>query len=380
MKKILFILPSLGVGGMERMQVTIANVLARIGYDITVMTFDEGEDLASELLPQIRFVHKLPKYRLLKQIPKIKYLFDDGLWETRASATALHRYYVGKDKYDVEIAFFRGRSVKTISGALDRKVKRIAWVHSDFRHAGGVTANFHSIEETRDAYRQFNHVVCVSNQAMEGFKEVVGDTGNLLMIYNMVPGDEIKAKAILEPEVKVKKASFHIVIVGRLNDGIKGQTRLIHAVSQLHEEGYNISLAIVGSGQDEDKIREYIAKRNASEYISMTGNQSNPYPYMKEADLLVCASFFEGFNLTVVEALILGTPVLSTDCTGPHEILGDGKFGLLVENSTEGIYCGIEQLLNDNQLLLEYRQKANERAGYFDLKTSINQIVDVIEV
>lgn len=380
MKKILFILPSLTVGGMERMQVTIANALARIGYDITVMTFDEGEDLVSELLPQVRFVHKLPKYRFLKKIPKIKYLFDDGLWETRASATALHRYYVGKEKYDVEIAFFRGRSVKTISGVLDSKVKRIAWVHSDFRYAGGVTANFQNLEEARIAYKKYDSVVCVSNQALEGYKSVIGDTGNLTTIYNMIPRDEICAKANLKPELHVNKSKFHVVIVGRLNDSVKGQIRLINVVSKLYGEGYDISLAIVGGGPDEEKIGAAILNAGAQGYISMTGNQCNPYPYIKEADLLVCASYFEGFNLTVAEALILETPVLSTCCTGPNEILDRGRYGMIVDNSEIGLYKGLKDCLQKPQMLNDFVQKGKIRCTEFIDTNGIRNVVNMIEV
>ena len=66
---------------------------------------------------------------------------------------------------------------------------------------------------------------------------------------------------------------------------------------------------------------------------------------------MVCASYFEGYNLTVAEALIVGTSVLSTRCAGPCEILDDGKYGLLVENSEAGLYNGIKAFLDSSRSL-----------------------------
>ena len=107
----------------------------------------------------------------------------------------------------------------------------------------------------------------------------------------------------------------------------------------------------------------------------MTGSQDNPYPYIKSSDLLVCASYFEGYNLTVAEALILGTPVLSTNCAGPNEILDNGKYGLIVDNSEEGLYSGIKDSLDNPEKMQYYKKKARERLDFFNE----NKIVDKIE-
>ena len=111
----------------------------------------------------------------------------------------------------------------------------------------------------------------------------------------------------------------------------------------------------------------------------MTGSQNNPYPYIKNADLLVCASYFEGYNLTVAEALILGVPVLSTDCTGPNEILDRGRYGMIVENSKEGLYRGLKELMDNPEKLDYYKRKAKERLGFFDEEKTIKQITDLFE-
>ena len=127
------------------------------------------------------------------------------------------------------------------------------------------------------------------------------------------------------------------------------------------------------------KIKKAIDERGAGGYITLTGSQKNPYPYIKEADLLVCSSYFEGYNLTVAEAVVLGVPVLSTRCAGPCEILDGGEYGMIVENSEDGLYEGLKKLLCDKALLENYREKAIERRDFFDKEKLLGQILGVIE-
>lgn len=380
MKRILFILPSLGIGGLERVQVTLANALVKHGYDVTVMVLENVTDLADELDEDVHFIYKPPKQHIGNRIPYIRHkLYDDGMWETRASAKQLYDYYIIEEKYDVEIAFFRGMPVKIISGSTNAKAVKLAWVHSDFSKADGFSNNFRSVFEAKKAYLSFDKVICVSKQAAKGFIQTLGDTGNVMTIYNILPVSEILQKAKEHPEFEIHKSSFHVVLVGHLIDSTKGQTRLISSVSRLRTEGYDISLALIGRGPDEEVLLNEIKEKNAERYISVIDGKKNPYLYIKEADLLVCASYFEGYNLTVSEALILGVPVLSTDCTGPNEILDYGKYGMIVENSEEGLYNGLKLFAENPDLLKEYKEKALQRLDFFDEDRIIKQITELFE-
>lgn len=376
--KILFIVPSLTVGGMERMQVTLANALYRSGYDITIMLLNPVYDLADDLDSGIRLIYK--PYREFPVRRRLKYIwtfYDDGVWERRASSKKLHKYYVGKEHYDVKIAFFRGLPVK-ILGFREKNVKHLAWVHSDFQKAVGYANNFKSLEAVKKAYSNYDRVICVSKEAQCGFEKVIGNTGNLSTVYNMLPIDEIKKKAEESLVISGKRHTLNLVLVGRLLDSAKGQIRLIHVIAQLVSENYDVGLTLVGSGVDEEKIREVIKKCNLEEQVVLVGNQKNPYPYIKQSDVLVCASYFEGYNLTVAEALIVGTAVISTRCTGPCEILDDGKYGLLVENSEDGLYSGIKALLDHPELVGQYKERARARERFFDEKELLNQILNLM--
>ncbi len=380
MKKILFILPSLVLGGLERELVTLANRMQSAGYSVTVMILANNRELENELNDGIKLIYKENKRPIGKSIPYIRYKFyDDDMWETRVSPATLYKYYVGREKYDVEIAFFHGFSVKILSGSTNKNAVHIAWVHNDFTKICNYRFKFKSMDEVRKAYQTFDHVVCVSEAARQGYLSVIGDTGNTVTVYNMLPVERIKQLSRAEIPFPYPGAGLRLVLVGRLRDSHKGQLRLIEVVSRLHAEGYDLSLTLVGDGDDREMIEQEILRRSAEQYIFAVGSQKNPYPFIAGADMLVCASYYEGFNLTVAEALILEVPVISTRCTGPCEILDDGKYGMLVENSAEGLYAGIKEMLDEPERLNAYRKKAAERRDFFDENRIFNQITDLIE-
>ena len=376
--KILFIIPSLGIGGLEKVQVTIANRLAERGHDVTILHLNECDTLKSSLDKRVKLVYKVYKNHLGKKIPLVRHLlYDDGLWETRASATQLYRYYVGAEKFDVEVAFFRGLCLKILSGSTNRKAKHIAWIHSDFRKAKGYYNNFHSKEEVRQAYAALDAVVCVSKETEEGFIEIMGDTGNTRVIYNLISVNDIVRLSKEPCEYTYPRADFHIVLVGRFINRIKGQRRLMRAVARLRDNGVDISLLLMGVGEEEEKLRSLIKEHRAEGFMTILSGCTNPYPYIKEADALVCASYYEGYNLTVAEALILGVPVISTNCTGPNEILEDGKYGMIVDNSELGLYRGLKELAKHPMQLRMYRIRAKQRLDFFDEDRILDEILQL---
>lgn len=377
MKKVLFILPWLEIGGMERMQVTLANALSRLGYEVTIMTLQQGDALRKQLEASVRFIYREPKrFSIMRRIPYIRHKFyDDGMWETRASAKALYQYYVGAGRYDIEIAFFRGLPVKIISGSTNPMSVKIAWVHSDFKKCMGVQNNFCNMKAAKEAYAKFNHIVCVSKQACKSFVDVIGVQDKTTIIYNLLPIDEIKELSCAE--CKEDKTKFTILSVGRLVYA-KGYDRLLSVIKRLNEEGYVFEQWIIGTGNEEETLKQY-ASENQLDNVHFLGQQLNPYCYMKEADLYVCSSRYEGYNLTVAESLICGTPVLSTECTGPCEILGYGEYGMVVDNNEEGLYQGIKMFLEQPKLLQEYQKRAVQRCNFFDENKILNQVIKLFK-
>ena len=178
-----------------------------------------------------------------------------------------------------------------------------------------------------------------------------------------------------QEKADINKKKTTIASVGRIVDA-KGYDRLINVAEKLNANGLDYDLWIIGDGSEREKLQEIVHQKNLKN-VQFLGSQANPYKYMKQADLYVCSSRYEGYNLTVAEALILGVPVLSTNCTGPCEILDDGNYGVIVENGEEGLYTGIKDLLSNPDKLAYYKQKAIERKDFFNEEKIIGEIEEL---
>ena len=147
---------------------------------------------------------------------------------------------------------------------------------------------------------------------------------------------------------------------------VKGYDRLVNATKRLIEEGFPLHVYIVGKGEERASLERQISHLNLTNNWTFVGFNTNPYKYVREADLYVCSSYSEGFSTAVTESLIVGTPVVSTNCSGAYELLGyNNEYGIVTENSEDGIYSGIKQMLEGDKLSF-YKQKAIERGKEFN--------------
>ena len=119
----------------------------------------------------------------------------------------------------------------------------------------------------------------------------------------------------------------------------------------------------------------FLAEKGNSESFTFLGFQENPYKYVSKADLFVCSSRREGFSTAVSEALVLGVPVVSTDCSGARELLGEhDEYGLVTENNEEALYQGVRRVLDDPALLAYYKKMAAERGKIFDTTSTVKAV------
>ena len=125
---------------------------------------------------------------------------------------------------------------------------------------------------------------------------------------------------------------------------------------------------------------KFYKENNLQDTYTLLGFRDNPYKYVAKCDLFVCSSLREGFSTAVTESLVVGTPVVSTLCSGSQELLGyNNEYGLVVENSEDGIYNGMKKLLEDRELLAYYKEKASERGSFFSKEKTVKAVEDMID-
>lgn len=367
MKKLLIAIDSLGGGGAEKVLINLLNHLNKDKYQITLLLiFNEGVHLNS-----------VPKH------VEIKYLFNSKSSLLRrlfykfikySSAERLYKRFI-KDRYDIEIAFLEGSTTKLISGSTNEKSKKIAWVHTDFSNHHWTVHYYRGDQEEQQQYKKFNKIVFVSNDSRKGFENTLHLHDRLQVIYNPIDAQEVLAKAQQEP---VTFDKLTIISVGRLIKA-KGYDRLIKVHSKLIKEGIDHNLVLIGEGEEGETLAQLCRNLDLTNSVQFLGFQTNPYKFVNAADLYVSSSRAEGLPLVVAEALILGKPVLSTRCSGPVEMLEDGKYGRIVENSEEGLYEGLKQLLISKEDRINYGRLALQRRSFFNIDHIISEIEDLFD-
>ncbi len=192
------------------------------------------------------------------------------------------------------------------------------------------------LNKIRKYYPQCDGIICVSGGVKEDFCSLTGIHPELITtIYNPVVNSQLYKMA----EEPVEHPWFNagqppvIISVGRLEEA-KNFSLLIDTFEIVRKRKRS-RLVIVGEGSERKALEQLISSSPHQSDIQLVGNQNNPYKFVKRAKLFVLTSFWEGLPTVLIEALALGTPVVSTDCpSGPREILENGRFGPLVPIGT----------------------------------------------
>ena len=376
MKKVLFVVHALRIGGVGTVLTNIVNGLAERGYDITVVSTSNDVSAANSLLPQIKLKYKdEPNFGLLKKIPYIRNFYESGMWSRRQSPKKLYRYFVGtKEKYDVEIAFFFGRPLKALCGSTNCNSKKVYWVHTDYTASKGYLAGFTDKNQAISANKYADEIICVADTVRDSYEKVIGRKENVKTIYNLC--DITKIASLSNQQTDANHNKFTFITVGRLSEE-KGVMRLIKAVKTLQNKGCLFDLWIIGDGPEKEALETFICKNNLKN-VYLFGKQSNPYSYMKKADCYVCPSYFEGFSLVLEEAVVLGLPTVTTMVSGAKELFGDNEFGMIVNNTEEGIEEGMEKMLRDKACYENYKKAVQKRSVFFNPKKILDEIESVL--
>lgn len=376
MKKVLLFVDNLDEGGVSKVLFDLLENINREKYDITIMAlYNNG-----------MYKDKIKEYG------KFKYCFDIPEPNDNSLKANLYRKYWGgmlrlpekfmykwfiKEKYDIEIAFIHGWSTKFISGSNNKKSKKIAWVHADLVTWDRVDGVFKSLEHHKKAYSKFDEVICVSQTVKEGIEKKY-NVKNAKVLYNPINREKILKLSNEKIDDINHSNKFKLISVGRLSKE-KGYDRLLRVVKKLVNEQIGCELLIIGSGKEYDKLNSYIKNNNLEYNIKIVGYKENPYKYVKSSDLFVCSSLSEGYSLVIAESLVLGIPVVSTKCSGPIEILRNGENGLLVENSEEGLYKGLKEIINSNELYINYKNRAVKEGTKFGVDNFIKSVEEILD-
>jgi glycosyltransferase involved in cell wall biosynthesis len=286
-----------------------------------------------------------------------------------------------RDHYDVGISFLDSAYTDFLF-FLGKKIKRkITWVHSSYKtysNFGRFYKGAYKKRITRNRYGKLDEIVFVSNDSRKEFEEIFGRMRSTRVILNLLNIQEINTRSNMELDVSFDPKVANIVAVGVLLP-VKGYEKLIQAAMLLKEENLKFKIRILGNGDLEESLHALIRDLGLEEEVELCGFKFNPYPYMNRSDIFVMTSVSEGWPTSLCEAFVLELPVVVTDCSGCRELVANGEYGIMVQQSAVAIAEGLKQLIEKPEKLQYYQKRSAARKLIFDDEVILTQVYDLIE-
>lgn len=371
MKKVLIVNKSFETGGVQSSMVNMANELANHCQVDLFVYYPEGP-IKERLNENVTVLPVSWRFRAMgmtmkqaiqaKDIRILLYRICITLWTKLFSNQFPVQNAIRHQKkmlgYDAAIAFHqeqRKKSVVTgfarvVDQLTDAKVK-LAWAHFD-----SATLDLDNAYN-EPFYRKMDKIICVSRSLMEHFQKANPTlAAKVDYCYNFMDYDKILAQSEMPQEQPYPANSLICFSACRLVKE-KALVRAIHALTPVFQEHSDVFWYIAGSGVEQSAIAQAIAEEALTERIVLLGNQSNPYPYMKHADLVMNVSYHEAAPMVFFEAKALGKPVFATKTSSATELLEDGAGDFLCENTEEGIYARFSELMNHRESIAQAEEK-----------------------
>ena len=388
MKKILFVINTLGYGGAERAMLDLFSVLGSEKYEISLFVLTGQGELIHEVPEYVHLVND--KYNdesvltgegrnvLMKNV--LKAGIGKGLFVRRASYLRKNLRNmkkkgrvqpdklcwrilsdgapVQKDEYDLAVAYLEGGATYYVADHVKAK-KKAAFVHIDYGKAG------YGRELDLGCYDSFDHIFTVSDEVKEHFLEVYPEYEEKVSVFhNMVNQDRIRRMAEQGEGFDDDFNGYRILTIGRLTEQ-KRYDIAIETLALLKKScDVPVRWYVLGEGELRERLEQQIRDSGLEDDFLLLGVKSNPFTYCKQSDFYVHATGFEGKSIAIQEAQTLGKPILATDCSGNREQIEDGVDGRLCPLTPEDISKQLLWMIEHPEECRSYGEKAEKKVLY----------------
>lgn len=315
-KELIFFAYNLGLGGIESALIELLKNINYNKYNVTLIL----EKKEGELLQKVPKDVKVMEYSVSNN--KLVLFRKAVNFVKRIQFLLKH-----KNKYDFSCSY----ATYSIPGSTLARIcskNSCLYVHSSYEYLYN-PKKYKNFFNKLKVYR-FRHIIFVSNEARIFFNKIYNALSNkTTTINNFIDVDKIKELSTEKISLK-KDNDILFVFVGRLTEDSKRVTRLIKLMEYLKTHKKDVMCWIVGDGPDREQYEKLIKNKKLETCIKMIGSQSNPYPYIKQADYLILTSEYEGFPMVYNEAIILNKPIITTMNVTDDYISIPNNFGYII--------------------------------------------------
>ena len=377
---ILIFSQAMELGGVERSLLGLLDSIDYDRYDADLFLMRHSGELMTQLNPKVNLLPEIPQYASLA-VPMTSLLkkgqidvlcgrikgklaarrFDKqhpGEKPSIAALTYSHKYtlktmpQITNKTYDLAISFLTPHYFLRERA---KARKYAAWIHTDY------TALSFDRRAELEMWSGYDTICGVSEQVSRGFQTSFPElAGKVRTIENILSKSLIDAQA-RETQTEMKSdCAVSLLSVGRFCDA-KNFDNVPDICRRLVGDGLDVKWYLIGYGGDEPLIRQKIAEAGMQDRVIILGKKDNPYPYMRDCDLYVQPSRYEGKAVTVREAQLLGKPVVITDYATSASQLEDGVDGVIVPMDNAGCAAGIAALLRNPARMRQLSENCAKR-------------------
>lgn len=368
-KKILFINNNLGGGGAERNLIDILRNFDYDRYDVDLALVSGTGVYMEDIPPQVNYLGSIYNQKIdIYDFSSAKLQFD-ALKETSEIE------HLVKGNYDAIVSYLEGYSARYHQYIRHKALNNVSWIHTDLLVNHWSQNCYQSDDEEAAVYTLMNKVVFVSQSALEAFRCLFHyKKDNLIVINN--PVDKKRIECFAKKQV-FSKDVFSFIAVGRFFHE-KRYDRMLQAVKILKCRGCVFRLDILGAGKLEAEMKKLACVLGVEKIVRFHGFVRNPYPYMKNAVVLLLSSDAEGFPTVICEAMILGVPVIGTDVAGIRDLLGNSEYGLLTDLTPESFADAMFLLYTDADKRNHYTAQSMKRAKSLSQEESMRHMYSIL--
>ena len=399
MKKVLFVINTLGGAGAEKALLELLPRFSPEEYEVSLFVLMGQGELIQELPAHVKLLNQrystepvlnkkgkkvlagkvmaraLSHASLFRNLPYLISNFlemkkrknvcvDKLLWKVMADGA-----WRTTEQYDLAVAYLEGGSAYYVRDYVNAE-KKAVFLHVDYARAG------YTRKLDRDCYPDFDRIFTVSGEVKDSFLQVYPECKEKTEIFhNLLDREKICKKALQEGGFSDGFTGTRLLTVGRLT-AQKAYEVSIAAMKLLKEKKGNVRWYVLGEGNLRDKLQELIDQYGLTRDFILLGAKKNPYPYFAQTDIYVHASRFEGKSIAIQEAQVLGCAIAASDCSGNREQIVSGVDGLLCPFSPEGIANAVEYLIEHPQTTQSFGRAAAQKACHFE--NDIHMIRDLL--
>lgn len=372
MKKLLIVNNNMKIGGVQK---SLYNLLWSVSdqYDITLLLFAPVGDYMDNLPERVRVCSctSLFRYlgvgqgdcagslrdRLLRGfLACICKLFGRGA----VMPLLLRSQKPLPGHYDCAISYLQNGSPRRFYGGVNEFVlektdatQKVAFLHCDYLQCGA------NCEENNKAYRAFDLIAACSDGCRRSFVQALPELAQkCVTVPNFHRYGKIWELSQQTPYC-YPAGALHVVMVGRLAHE-KGIDRALRALACVRRQGIAAMLHLVGSGPKEQELRALAQSLSLADAVIFHGSQSNPYRFMRNADLLLMTSWHEAAPMVIDEARVLSLPVLSVQTTSSSEMISGRGCGWVCENDQTALNAALAALLKEPARIHALRARLSE--------------------